>query len=420
MRSVDTLVIGAGQAGLAMSASLSDAGIDHAVLERGQVAERWRSERWDSLRLLTPNWATRLPNLEYDGPEPQGFMTAAELVTRFERYARGFDAPVHEHTSVESVTQTDRGFAVQTSQGAWQADRVVMATGWSDRARVPSAASELPASILQLTSQTYRNPEQVPDGGVLVVGASASGAQIADELAAAGRDVTLAVGRHTRLPRRYRGVDIWWWLEQSGRLAVTIDTVRDPKRARNDASLQLVGSPVPRNIDTTTLQGRGVRLTGRFFGFDGAYALFSRDLAHSTARADERMHALLRGIDEYIARHGLEAEVYAPDAPPSLGPVEEPTHVHLADEGIKTVVWATGFTRSYPWLKVRALDERGEIIQRRGVTPVPGLYVLGQRFQHRRDSNFIDGVRHDAAYLADVLTLGRASQRVQCQEGISC
>ncbi len=163
-----------------------------------------------------------------------------------------------------------------------------------------------------------------------------------------------------------------------------------------------------------------MRLTGRFFGFDGSYALFSRDLAHSTSRADERMHALLRGIDEYIARHGLEAEVYAPDPPPSLGPVEEPTHVHLADEGIKTVVWATGFTRSYPWLKVRTLDERGEIIQRRGVTPVPGLYVLGQRFQHRRDSNFIDGVRHDAAYLADVITLGRSAQTVGCQEGISC
>ena len=187
MRSVDTLVIGAGQAGLAMSASLSDAGVDHAVLERGQVAERWRSERWDSLRLLTPNWATRLPNYTYDGPEPQGFMTAAELVDRFERYAQGFDAPVHEHTSVESVTQTDEGFAVQTSDGAWKADRVVIATGWTDRARVPSAASELPSSILAAHARRrYRNPEQVPDGGVLVVGASASGAQIADELAAAG------------------------------------------------------------------------------------------------------------------------------------------------------------------------------------------------------------------------------------------
>jgi putative flavoprotein involved in K+ transport len=420
MRSIDTLVIGAGQAGLAMSACLTDAGVDHALLERGQVAERWRSERWDSLRLLTPNWATRLPNHTYDGAEPQGFMTAAELVGRFERYAQGFDAPVHEHTSVESLVQTDDGFAVQTSDGAWEADRVVIATGWCDRPRVPSIARELPPSVLQITPQTYRNPAEVPDGGVLVVGASSSGAQIADELAAAGRDVTLAVGRHSRLPRRYRGVDIWWWLEQSGRLAVTIDSVRDPKRARNDSSLQLIGTPVPRNIDMTTLVGRGVRLAGRFFGFDGVHALFSRDLAHSTARADERMCSLLRSIDEYIARHGLEAEVYAPDAPPSLGPVEEPTHLNLADQGIKTVVWATGFTRSYPWLKARALDERGEIIQRRGVTPVPGLYVLGQRFQHRRDSNFIDGVRHDAAYLADVLTLGRSAQPVGCQEGISC
>ncbi len=196
--------------------------------------------------------------------------------------------------------------------------------------------------------------------------------------------------------------------------------MRSPGLARHDASLQLVGTPLPRNLDTTTLAGRGVRLTGRFLGFDGTYALFSRDLAHSIDRADERMHALLRGIDQYIARHGLESEVYAPDPPPSLTMVEETTHIHLADAGIKTVVWATGFTRSYPWLRMPALDDHGEIIQRRGVTRIPGLYVLGQRFQHRRDSNFIDGVRHDAAYLADVITTERTLQHAGCREGVAC
>ncbi len=418
MKATDTLIIGAGQAGLAMSRCLTDAGTDHVVIERGQVAERWRSERWDSLRLLTPNWATRLPNLTYDGDSPQGFMTARELVSRFERYASDFDAPVHEHTSVDSVTRTDDGFDVQTSEGSWSAGRVVIATGWCDRPRVPAAAADLHPSFLQITPSAYRNPDQLPDGGVLVVGASASGAQIADELAASGRDVTLAVGRHTRLPRRYRGVDIWWWLEQTGRLDVTIESMRDPRRARSVASLQLVGSAVPRNIDVTTLAGRGVRLTGRFVGFDGANALFSRDLGQTTTNADERMLAVLRRIDEYIAREGLESEVYAPDPPPRLGPVEETAHIHLAEQGIQTVVWATGFTRSYPWLRVPALDPRGEIIQRRGVTPVPGLYVLGQRFQHRRNSNFIDGVRHDAEHLADLIAVRTPAGCVGCREGI--
>ncbi|HMK11975.1 MAG TPA: NAD(P)-binding domain-containing protein, partial [Acidimicrobiales bacterium] len=204
MRSTEALVIGAGQAGLAMSRSLSDEGIDHVVIERGRLAERWRSERWDSLRLLTPNWATRLPGAEYRGDDPQGFMTAAELVRYFESYARGFDAPVHEGTSVESVTRTDGGFDVLTSDGGRRARNVVIATGWNDQPRVPSVASDLPRAIEQLTPSSYRNPAQVAEGGVLVVGASSSGAQIADELARAGRDVTLAVGRHTRLPRRYR------------------------------------------------------------------------------------------------------------------------------------------------------------------------------------------------------------------------
>jgi len=369
--------------------------------------------------LLTPNWATRLPGAEYRGDDPQGFMTATELVRYFESYARGFDAPVHEGTSVESVTRTDGGFDVLTSDGGRRARNVVIATGWNDQPRVPSVASDLPRAIEQLTPSSYRNPAQVAEGGVLVVGASSSGAQIADELARAGRDVTLAVGRHTRLPRRYRGFDIWWWLEQSGRLAVTIDDVAEPRKARNEGSLQLVGSPVPRNLDMTTLAGRGVRLTGRFMGFDGSSALFASDLGHSTSRADAQMQSVLSGVDEYVLRSGLQSEVLTPDPPPPVGKVAEVTHLPLASSGIKTIVWATGFTRSYPWLRVPGVIEQGEIVQRRGVTRMPGLYVIGQRFQHRRDSNFIDGVRHDASFLADHICGHAEDERVACREGVS-
>ena len=411
MPSIDTLVIGAGPAGLAVSHLLNDAAVDHVVLERGRVADRWRTERWDSLQLLSPNWATRLPGWRYDGDDPSGYMTAAETVSYFERYAVSFDAPVREEVTVEHLRPGPGGFLVGTTDGTWQARNVVMATGWCDLPFIPPAARELSPVVAQVTPTSYRNPEQLPAGGVLVVGASASGVQIADELIRAGRDVVLAVGRHSRLLRRYRGMDIWWWLDRIGRFDKTIDEVPDPEQARSEGSIQLIGRPDHRDVDVGTLQTLGVRLAGRLRRVAGSQVEFAPDLAATTSASDSRLNHTLADIDRHIVAAGLEAEVTAPERPTPLRDTTGVDQLDLTGAGISTVVWATGFRRSYPWLDVPVLDGAGEIRHRRGVTPVPGLYVLGQRFQHRRDSNFIDGVRHDAAYVAHHLAAAPTRRR---------
>jgi putative flavoprotein involved in K+ transport len=393
-----TLVIGAGQAGLAMSRCLTDAAIDHVVLERGHTAERWRSVTWDSLRLLTPNWASRLPGWSYQGLEPSGYMTAAEVATYLTDYASSFAAPVEHGAAAAALRRTDDGFVVQTSGAEWRARNVVIATGWCDQPRVPRVADRIGSGITQLTPNAYRNPAQLPDGRVLVVGASATGVQIADELAGAGRDVVLAVGRHNRIPRRYRGMDIWWWLDRIGTFARTIDEMHDPVRARSEGALQLVGRSDHRDVDLPALQQRGVRVAGRLTAVDGTQLRFADDLIASTGAADRRLAGVLNQIDAHIAANGLADELLPAERPRRLRPTEPLTALDAGT--VATIVWATGYRRPYPWLQVPVLDGHGEIIQRRGVTPVAGLYVLGQRFQHRRDSNFIDGVRHDASYLA--------------------
>jgi putative flavoprotein involved in K+ transport len=400
MPTTHTLVIGAGQAGLAMSRCLTDDGVDHLVLERGRTAERWRSDRWDSLRLLTPNWASRLPGWSYQGSEPDGYMTAAELATYLDDYAGSFDAPIEEGSGVCALTRTDGGFAARTSDTTWCANNVVIATGWCDQPRVPGFAERLHPDVLAVTPSAYRSPDQLPDGRVLVVGASATGVQLADELARADREVVLAVGRHSRVPRRYRGMDIWWWLDQIGTFARTIDGVSDPMQARNEGALQLVGRDDHRDVDLPALQGLGVRLTGHLAGIDGHELTFADDLVTTTTAADERLTRVLARIDDHITANGLDTEVLPAATPPRLVPTEQVAHLDQRHDRLATVVWATGYRRLYPWLQIPVLDRHGEIAQRRGVTPVAGLYVLGQRFQHRRDSNFIDGVRHDATYLA--------------------
>jgi putative flavoprotein involved in K+ transport len=398
--SIDTLVIGGGQAGLAASRCLTESDIDHVVVERGRLAERWRSERWDSLRLLTPNWATRLPGWSYRGNQPDGYMTAADVATYLSAYAASFDAPVHEGVAVTSVDWSRSGFSVRTDHDTWLAHNVIIATGWCDRPHVPKVANALSPSLTQLTPSAYRNPGQLPSGGVLVVGASASGAQLADELARSGRSVTLAVGRHSRMPRRYRGRDIWWWLDATGTFDLTIDAVRDPAQARAEGSVQLIGRDSP-DVDLPSLQGLGVRLAGRLVDADGTSVTFADDLATTTHVAETRLRDRLADIDDYIDAHGLSGALMPAAEPASVKVGRPPRHLDLRRAGFSTVIWATGFTRTYPWLRVPVLDARGEIRQRRGVTPVPGLYVLGQRFQHRRNSNFIDGVRHDAAVVVD-------------------
>jgi putative flavoprotein involved in K+ transport len=404
----DTIVIGAGQAGLAASRCLSDRGVDHVVLERGRVAERWRSERWDSLRLLTPNWMSRLPGWSYAGADPHGYMTAAEVTAYLQGYADASAAPVLEESAVVHLAAIDDRFRVVTTSDTWRASNVVIATGWCDLPAVPAIARHLDPAIEHVAPAGYRSPDSLPAGGVLVVGASATGVQLADELAHAGRQVVLAVGSHSRLPRRYRGMDIYWWLERIGSLDRTIDEMPDPIAARHEPSLQLVGRPDHRPLDLATLRAVGVELTGRLTDLDGHHASFAADLTRTLATADARMRRVLAEIDAHIDATGLAAEVFGPEPQPSVSATEQPDRLDLRARGITSVIWATGHRRTYPWLHLPVLDASGEILQRQGVTPFPGLYVLGQRFQHYRSSNFIDGVGRDAAVVAAHL-IGRAA-----------
>jgi putative flavoprotein involved in K+ transport len=407
----DTLVIGAGHAGLATSRLLTEQGRDHVVLDRGRVASRWVTERWDSLRLLTPSWMTRLPFWSYDGPDPDGYLTAGELVAMLDRYAASFDAPVQEDTTVVAVDPADVGYRVTTDRGTWLARSVVVATGHCDLPAVPPFARHLSPTVHQTTPSSYRNPQQVPPGGVLVVGASASGVQIADELRRDGREIVLAVGGHNRMPRRYRGMDILWWLDTLGLLDRSIDEVPDPRRARREPSLQVVGRPGGEDLDLRTLRDSGVLLTGRVDGVDGHRVRLADDLPATTGAAHDRLARVLASIDDHAARSGLDGEVLDPDPPDRFVPAAGPRAVDLRALGIGTVVWATGYRREYPWLNVPVLDADGEIRQRCGVTPAPGLYVVGQRFQTRRNSAFIDGVRHDAAAVASHVNALRPAGR---------
>jgi putative flavoprotein involved in K+ transport len=410
MPTTHTLVIGAGQAGLATSRCLTDAGIDHVVLERGRTAERWLGHRWESLRLLTPNWASRLPGWSYRGPHPDGYMTAVDLAAYLTAYAGSFDAPIEAGHDVRELVRTENGFTVRTSDTSWAARNVVMATGWCDRPRVPGFAERLAPAVAQITPSAYAKPDLLPDGRVVVVGASATGVQIADELARAGREVVLAVGRHSRVPRRYRGMDIWWWLDQIGTFERTIDEMEDPYEARHEGALQLVGRDDHRDVDLPALQRLGVRVTGRLTDADGDDLAFADDVQTTTSAADERLRRLLVRIDDHIDASGLAREVLSADTPARLGSEEPITRLHARRDGIASVIWATGYRRAYPWLRIPVLDPHGEIVQRRGVTPVTGLYVVGQRVQHRRDSNFIDGVRHDASFVARHIA-GRVGRR---------
>jgi putative flavoprotein involved in K+ transport len=401
---IHTAVIGAGQAGLAASRCLTARGIDHVLLERGRVAERWRSERWDSLRLLTPNWMSRLPEWSYMGPDPHGFMTAAEVTSYLQSYADASRAPVVEDSAVARLARADDGrLEVETASSRWLASNVVIATGWCDQPAVPAIARRLGPAVTSVTPSAYRNPDTLPAGGVLVVGASATGVQLADELARSGRDVTIAAGHHTRLPRRYRGMDIWWWLDRIGSLDRTIDELPDPVAAIREPSLQLVGRPDHSDVDLPALVARGVRLTGRVVAVDGDEVRFANDLGTTVAAADARMRRMLAQIDTHIEAAGLSAEVLDPEPPAAVVANEAPTVVNLRRRGISAVVWATGYRRAYPWLHLPILDDHGEIRQHRGVTPIDGVYVLGQRFQHRRRSNFLDGVGLDAELVADHL-----------------
>ena len=401
---VTTVVIGAGHAGLAASHFLSDRSIDHVVLERGEVANSWRRERWDSLRLLTPNWQSRLPGLRYEGPDPDGYMAMGDVVELIDRFATVSDAPVRTGTAVSSVRRTDDGYDVTTGHGVIRARTVVIASGACNQPAVPDLRAAVPSSVEQVTPFEYRNPDQLPEGGVLVVGASATGVQLAAELQRSGRPVTVSVGEHVRLPRTYRGRDVLWWMDASGVWDERFDQVDDIERARRLSSPQLVGTPERATLDLNALTEMGVELVGRWATVREGRALFSGGLRNLFSLADLKMNRLLRTYDDWAGAQGQDLGV---DPPERFGPTHVPEstrlHLDLGSGEIRTVVWATGFRPDYSWLDVPVVDAKGHLVHEGGVVDSPGMYALGLPVLRRRKSTFIHGIEDDAREVIDHL-----------------
>jgi putative flavoprotein involved in K+ transport len=341
MKFATAVIIGAGQSGLAMSWQLSLHGIDHVVLERGEVANSWRTERWDSLRLLTPNWQSRLPGYCYGGPDPDGYMTMPETAVYLERYAEVSGAPLLTGTYVERAIQSAGGYTVMTSRGSWRCRALIVATGAFGVAALPAMSAGLPLGVEGLTPLQYKNPSQLSEGGVLVVGASASGIQIAREIRASGRRTILAAGEHVRMPRIYRGHDIQWWMDATGAMDLRFDEIEDIERARRLPSPQLVGTAEHVTVDLNSLSARGVELAGRLAGIQDGKAQFSGSLANCCALADLKMNRLLKGIDDWVVAKNLREWFPSPyRLAPTQVPANTPLGMDLRDKGIATVIWA--------------------------------------------------------------------------------
>jgi putative flavoprotein involved in K+ transport len=367
------------------------------VLERGDVANSWRNERWDSLRLLTPNWQSRMPGVRYEGAEPDGYMTAADVIGLISRFAAHVAAPVRTSTNVMSVRRSDEGYRVGTDHGEIQSRTVLVASGACNRPTVPALAQAVPPDVEQFTPFDYRNPTQLPDGGVLVVGASATGVQLAAELRQSGRPVVLSVGEHVRLPRTYRSRDVLWWMDASGVWDQRYDEVEDLQRARRLPSPQLVGTPERMTLDLNALSAAGVDLVGRLATVRDGRALFSGGLRNVCSLADLKMERLLDAFDEWARTDGELAGVGAPER---FAPTEVPRstrlELDLRSGEIRAVIWATGFEPDYRWLDVPVLDAKGRLSHDGGVVDSPGLYALGLPVLRRRKSTFIYGIEDDA------------------------
>ncbi len=385
-----------------MSRCLSERSIDHVILERGEVAHSWRTERWDSLRLLTPNWQSRLPGYAYRGNDPDGYRTLPEVVDFIAAYAKTIAAPVNAHTTVMSVRSTETGYLVRTDQGDWRCQTLVIASGACNVAELPAFAARVPSSIAQLTGQQYRNPGRLAEGGVLVVGASSSGTQIAYEIQRSGRPVTLSVGEHIRAPRVYRGKDLEWWMDAAGVLDERYDQVDDIGRARRVPSLQLAGTPDRSTLDLNALSAIDVKLVGRLAGVtEAGKAQFAGSLRNVCALSDLKMNRLLELIDEWARANGVDDNVAPPHRlPPTRVDDSPPLGLDLAAGGIKTIVWATGYRPDYSWLEVPVIDRKGRIRHDGGVVEAPGLYLMGAVFLRRRKSTLIDGAGDDARELS--------------------
>lgn len=409
----DVVVIGGGQAGLATSHCLTEADVscDHVVLERGGVGERWRSERWDSFTLVTQNWGNQLPGFTYADcdripDDPEAFLTREEIVDFLDAYADHVDPPLRTGVEVTGVDKRGSGFAVETSDGTWEADNVVVATGNAHDPSVPPFGDDLPSSIQQIHSSGYRNPDDLPPGAVLVVGSGQSGGQIATELHEHGRDVYLSVGGSGKMPRRYRGKDIIRWLDAMGR--DTVENLDDPA-LRFTPNAHFSGADGGSEIDLLVLRDEGVTLLGRAEGLDDGSLLFADDLAENLRGAYQFYIDRLDDIDAYVEAEHVDApepEIERPD--PDAITTESDRRLDLEAADVGTVVWATGFEFDYGWLPVD-LDGQGFPVHERGVTTTPGLYLVGMDFLFDRKSGFIRGAGRDARYVAEHLVETRLS-----------
>lgn len=404
---IEVLVVGAGQAGVAMSEHLSDNGVPHLVLERDRIAERWRTMRWDSLVANGPAWHDRFPGMEFQDVAGDAFATKDQVAGYFEAYAEKINAPVRTGVEVTSVTRNEGrpGFRVETSEGVIDARYVVAATGPFQRPVIPPIVPA-DAAPLQIHSSDYRNPAQLPEGNVLVVGAGSSGVQIADELQRSGRQVFLSVGPHDRPPRSYRGRDFCWWLG-----VLNLWDLETPPAGAEHVTIAVSGARGGHTVDFRALEAIGIQLVGLTDAYEDGVLTFREDLAENITNGDANYLALLRAADEYVERNGLDlpeepqAHILGPDPAAAVDPL---LSVDLAEAGITSIVWATGFALDYGWLQVDAFDEAGMPAHRRGVSAEPGIYFLGLPWLSRRGSSFIWGVWHDAKHIAGHIATQRS------------
>ena len=400
----DTVVIGGGHAGLAISRCLNDRRIDHVVLERAAIANSWKTERWNSLRLLTPNWQSRLPGFSYDGDDPNGFMSLPDVINFIERYAEYISAPIELDSNVTEISPRGNGYQITTNRGSWICRSLVLATGACNIANVPAFASSTPSSISTLTPISYQTPDGLLDGGVLIVGGSATGIQLAYEIQRSGRPVTLSIGEHVRMPRTYRGRDILWWMNAVGILDESYTEVDDIRRARNVPSPQLTGSMKQPILDLNLLSMLGVKIVGRLVAINDSKAQFAGSLRNHCKLADLKMSRLLKTIDDWVSNNSLDGELepsyrFQPTAVETAPPLE----LELTKSQIRTIVWATGFRPDYSWLKIPVFDRKGKIRHDGGIVESPGMYLVGMNFLRRRKSSFIHGIEDDARELSDHL-----------------
>jgi len=399
---VETVVVGGGHAGLTMSYFLSQTGREHVILERARIGERWRSERWDSFCFQFPNWTIELPGYKYKCGDPDAFAPGREIVRFIEEYAAFVKAPTRcgvEVTSLERAGDSSR-YLLRTSNGAIEATNVVIATGPYQRPVIPTISADIPKTIFQVHSNAYRNPNQLPPGAVLVVGSGASGCQITDDINQSGRRVYLSVGRHSRVPRRYRGKDFAYWGPALGRTEQIVDTV--PAHLRKGAELLLTGANGGYDVDLRAMAARGIVLLGHLQGIDNGELIFADDLEQNLAKGDELFANFKKAIDEYVTNNSLEFPIeHDPNVSPYI--LKRMSRLNLKDANISAIVWATGFRCNFDWVKLPVCDEAGEPIHRRGVTQFPGIYFLGLRWLYKRKSAFLlrASGAEDAAYLAE-------------------